>query len=264
MKNTFKLKELLAVLEDYAPLSLSYQMIERGDYDNSGLLIECNEKAERVLFSLDLSNESVKKAIELNCNAIVTHHPAIYKGVKSLSVNGQTKPVIDAVKNNINVISMHLNLDTTEKGIDELLSNGLGGKNPKILDPLSDKCGYGRQADILPLSVSEFKDEISKTFGTDKVIAYGDGEVKKIASFCGGGASLALDAVASGKTDADTIITSDIAHHELKELIELGKNVVILPHYVSEEYGFNKFYLDIKEKLNGKAEVYYFLDKRFI
>ena len=71
---------------------------------------------------------------------------------------------------------------------------------------------------------------------------YGDKIINKIASFCGGGDSHALYVVENAVTDADTIITSDVSHHVLKELIELGKNVMILPHYVSEQYGFYKFY----------------------
>ena len=39
---------------------------------------------------------------------------------------------------------------------------------------------------------------------------------------------------------------------EVVELIEKGKNVVIIPHYVSEQYGYKKFYDKIKDKLEKK------------
>ena len=110
----------------------------------------------------------------------------------------------------------------------------------------------------------EFVANAKEVFNSNKIIAYGDGVIKKVASFCGGGSDHALKAVCGGATDADTIVSSDIPHHVLKELVEKGKKVVIIPHYVSEQYGFEKFYAFAKNVLNEKAGVYYFLDKRFM
>ena len=64
--------------------------------------------------------------------------------------------------------------------------------------------------------------------------------------------------------EVDTVVTSDLAHHVLKELIEKGKNVVILPHYVSENYGFNEFFKVMGKRLSQSVETFYFLDKRFM
>ena len=97
----------------------------------------------------------------------------------------------------------------------------------------------------------------------DKIICYGNQKVQKVASFCGGGASHALDFVLTSKTTADTIVTSDMPHHVLKELIEKDKNVIIIPHYASEDYGFKKFYEYVKEKKDEKLKVFYFEDRRF-
>ena len=254
----------MEVIEEYAPLSLSRKMIEKGSYDNSGIIVKSGDNSQKILFSLELSSESVKKAVELKCDTIVTHHPAIYTPVSNLSIDGNTAPIISAIKAGINVVSMHLNLDVAKLGVDEYLSLGLGGKDAEILDCVINDCGYGRQAIINKTTLKDFKVKLCETFGTDKVLIYGQNDVCKIASFCGGGASEALKAVESGLVDADTIVTSDVAHHVLLGLIERGKNVVILPHYVSEQYGFNKFYLSIKEKLENKAEVFYFIDKRFM
>jgi dinuclear metal center YbgI/SA1388 family protein len=217
-----------------------------------------------MLFSLDLSNESVKKAIELGCDTIVTHHPAIYTPVKSLSVDSETAPVTLAVMNKINVISMHLNLDMATTGIDYDLALALGGKDHKIIDYLDEKHGYGRELN-LTATLSELVERIKTELCTDKVICYGESNdfAKTVATFCGGGASNALELVQKGKTKADTIVTSDMAHHVLKELIELGKNVIIIPHYASEDYGFKKFYLDVLDKTKENIESYYFEDKRF-
>ena len=62
----------------------------------------------------------------------------------------------------------------------------------------------------------------------------------------------------------DTVVTSDVSHHQLKEFIENQMNVVIIPHYVSEQFGFKKFYDLVTEKLNEKSQTLYFLDNRFM
>ena len=51
-----KIKEFLAFLEQYAPLELSYKMIEKGGYDNSGIIVNSGSDVQKVLFSLDLNS----------------------------------------------------------------------------------------------------------------------------------------------------------------------------------------------------------------
>ena len=259
----YRLEKFFSVLDEYAPLKLSHKMIEKGDYDNSGIIVELKQDVERVLFSLDLSCDTVLYAVEKGCDTIVTHHPAIYQPIKSLSYKDSTAPLLMAIRNGINVISMHLNLDVAKYGVDYyLMQSTLTDKECKILDFVDGECGYGREAEtdfLLDVLVGNLK----KTLQTDKVIVYGKGEAGVVATFCGGGSSHALSLVLQGKTKADTIITSDMPHHVIKELIEKDKNIILIPHYVAEEYGFNKFYAYIKEQLNGKVQAYYFDDKRF-
>ena len=109
----------------------------------------------------------------------------------------------------------------------------------------------------------ELKKYIEENLKTDKVIVYGDGKVNKVATFCGAGASDAVCVAKQDKFAVDTVVTSDVAHHNLLELIERNKNVVIIPHYVAENFGFEKFYEYARENLRG-AEAYYFTDKRFM
>lgn len=257
----YKLKDFLGLLEQYAPLSLSYKMIEKGSYDNSGIIADNGNGVQKVLFSLDLTLDSVNKAVELGADTIVTHHPAIYAPLKSLSVEGQGQAVLLAIKNGINVISMHLNLDLAKNGIDYSLSTAFSQGDQTILDMLDNEHGYGRKV-IYNGTMESLKEKAKEVFKTDKILAYGSGKIGSIATFCGSGASIALDLIRKDCCDVDVIITSDVAHHELLEMIERGKKVLILPHYVSEEYGFNKFYEWTKEN-NDKIQAYYFDDKRF-
>ena len=260
----YNLKQFFAVLDGVAPLKFSTMQIERGDYDNSGIIVDAGKDVKRVLFTLDLSFNAIKRAAALKCDTIVTHHPAIYRPIKSIDYSGETKALYFAVNKGFNVISMHLNLDVAKGGIDESLSIALGSKNAKILDLLEDEVGYGREFAVNKPR-EQFVKELKDTLNTKKVLVYGSEKTVKVAaSFCGGGSGHAICAVLENKTVADTIITSDIPHHALKTLTEEGKTVIILTHYSAENYGFNKFYEKIKDKTCDNIETFYFTDRRFL
>ena len=158
-----------------------------------------------------------------------------------------------AIKNQINVISMHLNLDIADDGIDQRLSKGLGGENVEILDLVDDKNGYGRQADVEKISLADFVDKIKKNFMSDKIVAYGDKEVNKIASFCGSGSSQAVECL--DRLTADTIVSSDIPHHHLKTLIENGRrtSAVCRVHEFFRQYPRHLGRGDTLRHYRGKA-----------
>lgn len=259
------LDSFFEILDKRAPLSLDKKLIERGDYDNSGIIIRSGDCVKRALFSLDLSQAAVKKAKNLSCDTVVTHHPAVYKPIKGLSVTDSTCAVLAAAKLGMNVISMHLNLDVADGGIDACLCEGLGGEKFKILDMLDEKNGYGREFYVKKTTLSEMKAAAKKTFKTRRIITYGSpkAEIKTAASFCGGGSGAALSYLENGGK-ADLIVTSDMPHHVIKEAVERGVSVMILTHYASENYGFKKFYEKITEDVAGKTETFFFADGRFM
>lgn len=259
----YNLQEFFGILDGFAPLSLSHRMIERGDYDNSGIIVKSTDKVQRVLFTLDLTLCSINKAKELDCDTIVTHHPAIYTPIKTLGLTSQTLAVCEAIKSNINVISMHLNLDIANDGIDENFAKALGGENASVLQVIDGQLGYGREFKVKECEIDRLVEKLKDKLGTKNIVFYGDKTVKKMASFCGGGSTTANQMVQNGNISADTIITSDMPHHIILSLIESGKNVILVPHYVAEEIGFNKFYKAICEKVKDNITIYYFDDKRF-
>ena len=260
----YSLDKFFGVLDKIAPIKYSLMQIEQGDYDNSGILVKMHGEVESALFSLDLSVDAVKRAKRLKCDTIVTHHPAIYHPVKSLSVDGDTAAVALAINYGINVISMHLNLDVAEGGIDDGLFRGLGGEKCKFLNGLDDKAHYGREFGI-DGTLADFKKRINKEFGTNKTLVYGNLKNKAgvVASFCGAGSEYALAYARKGGV-ANTIVTSDMPHHVLKELTERGKQVIILTHYASENYGFKRFFDRVAGEIKGDVKFFYFEDKRFL
>ena len=89
----YKVKDIVRVIEDFAPLSLQEK------WDNSGLSIGSPEaEVTSVLIGLDCTPELVDEAVECGADMIVTHHPLIFSGMsetRTPSVNGV--PSIEAI-----------------------------------------------------------------------------------------------------------------------------------------------------------------------
>ncbi len=121
-------------LEEFAPLN--YQE----SYDNSGLLVgDRNQEVKACLLSLDCTIEVVEEAIAKKCQMIVSHHPIVFSGLKSLTGKGQVEQVvIAAIKNDIALYACHTNLDNVRNGVNNTIAEKLGLINARILLKKSD------------------------------------------------------------------------------------------------------------------------------
>ena len=125
------LKELLAELESFAPLS--YQET----YDNCGLLTGHKElEITGAILSLDCTEEIVNEAITKNCNLIIAHHPIIFSGLKKLNgTNYIERTIIKAIQHNIAIYACHTNLDNVKLGVNKKIADKIGLINQQILSP---------------------------------------------------------------------------------------------------------------------------------
>ena len=121
--------EITSYLEQIAPLSL------QESYDNSGLLIGSpNQKADKTLITVDITEDVVKEAIENNCNLIISHHPIIFKALKKINHESAIGSIITKlIKADIAVYAMHTNLDNMLDGVNGILAQKLDLNNLKIL-----------------------------------------------------------------------------------------------------------------------------------
>lgn len=131
-----KAKRVINILNNLAP---SYLI---DSWDNSGLQIGSTDiEVDKVLISLDLTKDALKKAIENKVNMIITHHPFFFGNMKNISFdNPKGEMIRDIIKNDILVFSMHTNLDMCVGGINDIISEKLDLKNIKPLSKFySDK-----------------------------------------------------------------------------------------------------------------------------
>jgi dinuclear metal center YbgI/SA1388 family protein len=128
------LHELVSYLEHWA--SPNYQE----SYDNSGLITgNPDQEITGVIVSLDCTEEVIDEAISKNCNVIVSHHPIVFKGLKSFT--GKTyveRTIIKAIRNDVAIYAIHTNLDSVETGVNAKIAEKLGLINTRILAPKQD------------------------------------------------------------------------------------------------------------------------------
>lgn len=226
-------------------------------YDNSGIIVDCGKEIKSVMFSLDLSSWSIEKASKEGCNLIVTHHPAIFYPIKDINYNTyEGEKLLKCIQNGISVISMHLNFDCAENGIDDCLAKGLGAEKTLINQPLS--CGgYGKSFVIKPQFFYDIIEKVKQEFNLKNYMYFGDNvKINKVVSFCGGGVDDSAIMFAKSQK-ADLIVSSDIKHHQIIEFIEKGICVLQMTHYASENYGFKIIYDFLKNKIGLPTQFFY-------
>lgn len=124
----------MAFLESWAPRP--YQE----SYDNSGLLVGSEDMVvSGVMVTLDCTEQVVEEAASLGCNLIISHHPIMFKGIKSLTgKNFVERTVMLALRKDIAIYAIHTNLDNIQTGVNKKIAEKLGLINNRILKPRTD------------------------------------------------------------------------------------------------------------------------------
>ncbi len=126
-----KVKDIISEIENFAPLAL------QESFDNSGLQVgEVNASVTGILLCLDVTEEVIDEAVELECNLVISHHPLLFKGLKSLTgASYVERSVMKACKHGITIYAAHTNLDNVTGGVSYRMAEKLGLHNIRILSP---------------------------------------------------------------------------------------------------------------------------------
>ena len=126
-----KIKEILVVLEEMAPLAYAES------FDNVGLLVgNKEENCSGVLVCHDALESVIDEAITKKCNLVVCFHPILFSGLKKITgKNYVERSIIKAIKNDIAIYTVHTALDNHKNGVNKIFCDALGLINTKILIP---------------------------------------------------------------------------------------------------------------------------------
>ncbi|MBQ9941447.1 MAG: Nif3-like dinuclear metal center hexameric protein [Christensenellaceae bacterium] len=114
-------KQLTKLVEELAPLRYAYE------WDNSGEQVRMHGGCEKLLICLEVTQKTLDEAIALGCDAILCHHPLLFKPVKKLdAAHPVTSLVLKAAAHGINIYAAHTSCDCAPGGVNKALADKLG------------------------------------------------------------------------------------------------------------------------------------------
>jgi GTP cyclohydrolase I len=222
-----KIKEIYDFLDAISPFS------SQEKWDNSGLILgNMEDEFSEVYISLDLDIEFLEKVP--NNGLIISHHPLIFGGLKTLNFDTYTTKLLKImIKKDIKLISMHTNIDKSHLNR-FVMEEVLGFK--------SEACGDFLLSANISMSFEEFYLLVKNKLGLEfKKVVECHREVKTFSITTGSGMSL-LPFV---KTDV--FLTGDIKYHDAMEAKLRNISLIDIGHFESEVH-FNSVVYGLLEK----------------
>jgi dinuclear metal center YbgI/SA1388 family protein len=255
-----QLTKLIEIIETYAPPGLAM------DWDRCGIQVAgTRNEIERLALALDPDEGTIQKAIDLQADFLLTHHPLALKPRLPDKPDSFYRIIKNLLTTDTILYSAHTSLDLNPQGPVSWLSGMLGLKDTSVLDPVavieSSKPGFQAEAGLgftgflpSPVSFDEFSRNLKNILGIEKIIQSGDapGMVSIVSCCPGSGGDLALKAFKAG---ADVFITGDLKYHQAQESCRHGC-VLDVGHFILEEKMMFEWSLILKDELED-IEVYF-------
>ena len=132
--SSFQITDITRALEAWAPRGTQQS------YDNSGLQVgDPNHAVHTCIIALDLTPAVIAEAIALHADLIITHHPLIFRPLKSVTATHWHGSLIQKlIKHDIALYCIHTNLDAAYDGVSYELATQLGIEEIRFLRPTPD------------------------------------------------------------------------------------------------------------------------------
>ena len=230
---------ILKVKDIIGNLEKKYPKANAESWDNVGLIVgKLNQEVRKVQLSLDATDKAIENAIKNSADLIITHHPMIFKPVKTITtMDNLGRKIIKLIENNKSLYAMHTNLDSSKNGLNDYILNLLGVENSKVIDvnEFDSEVGIGRLYTLSKeMSIDEYATFVKNSLKIKNIRIISENRekiIKKIALINGSGMSYWRKVKSLG---ADLFITGDIGYHDALDAKEAGINVFDIGHFESE------------------------------
>ncbi|MBE6591256.1 MAG: Nif3-like dinuclear metal center hexameric protein [Ruminococcaceae bacterium] len=218
----------------YEALCQSYPKELSCSWDNDGamLCLDWDKEVKKALVCLDVTDEAVRAACDEGCDLIVSHHPFIFRGVKSIDGDGLFGRRVKALcENNIAVFSFHTRADCARGGLNDRFAAAIGLENvTDVLDP-EEGLPLGRIGTLEDCSAEEAALIAASALGQPVKLFKGSDTAKRLMCVCGGGKEFLPLAQKEG---CDTFLSGDLSYNLVLDCTQSGLNVIEVSHYSSE------------------------------
>lgn len=222
------------LLQEKAPFELQL------GFDNAGFLVGRGDApVSRILVSLDITEPVIQEARELGAELIVSHHPVIWGGAKTVTDQTPTgRKLLAMAENHIAGICAHTNLDAVADGVNDALARRLGLEDIAQLkqdgvDEQGRPYGIGRIGTVQEQPLYDFALFVKETLGSNGIrLVDGGKPVHKVAVGGGSCSDMIGDALALG---CDTFVTADVKYDGFLDAKALGLNLIDAGHFPTED-----------------------------
>ncbi len=224
--------EFYRMMCDIIPTCLSCE------WDHDGLEVCPNpeKQVNKVLISLDVTDDVIDYAVSEGFDVIISHHPIFFGSldrVDATEIKGSR--AVKLVKNDIAVMSFHTRLDALEGGVNDTLARILGLHDIKTVEADNDmimRIGTLECECDAEVYCSRVKAALSTDLGQASVTLAPSGRnVKTVALIGGSGGDYVWMAA---KVGADTYVTGDVKYHQYLSAKEFNINIITAGHFHTE------------------------------
>jgi len=236
--------KLYNYLDEIAPFS------NQDKFDNAGLLVgDPNAEVSKVLVCLDVTNKVIAEAVEKGVNLIISHHPLMFRPVSKIA---NADPLHALVRNNINLISAHTNIDVAVGGTSDLMLARLGfPKNKIAFIPINtDGTGYGRVVELdSPIFAKDLAAKCKTAFNCTAVRYVDSGKpLSKICVSSGSGKDLVEIVLNAG---CDAFICGEVSHDSMVCAANYGLTLIEAGHFHTEDIFCDDLIDKLKSQFKG-------------
>lgn len=223
---------MATVRELYNFLNKNVPFEAQESWDNSGIQVgDFNQTIHKIAVVLDVTPETLEQAGECGADVIVSHHPVLFKAVKSLTSGNLA---YESIRRGISIISSHTSFDVAPGGVSDVLLEKIGAIPCELPEDINGCIRLGKIADI---NIHDFAKSVSESLNADVRFSDGGRIVSKVAVCGGSGCSLLDDVI---KTGADTYVTGDAGHHDFLDFKSAGINLIAAGHFETENIAMYK------------------------
>lgn len=236
--------EVYRYIDSRAPFSL------QDSFDNSGLLVgSMAATVTKIAVCLDITGKTAGEAAMQGAELIVSHHPVIFH---KLSCIDPSNPVNILIKNGINAICAHTNVDMAKEGISDMMLELLDIKGETaVLQPVhKNGMGYGRIARLdFAADAASLAAMCKKAFHCRTIRYYDSGRVIKTVGVCSGAGGSEEDVANAAVKGCDALITGDVKHSGFIEALNRGITLIDAGHFHTENIICGKLAAELEAAL---------------
>ncbi|MBP5292220.1 MAG: Nif3-like dinuclear metal center hexameric protein [Lachnospiraceae bacterium] len=228
-----KARDLIDIIEELAPPDMAC------DWDNTGFQVGRRDTdITGVYVALDATERSIRAATKAGCNFLLTHHPLIFKGVKSISDDSSVgRRLLMMAEAGIVYYAAHTSYDAAPGMMADRIAARLGLSDTLPIEPSQNGGSIGRIGRLSePLYPEELSQRVKAALSIPYVIEYSpDGLTKKQITCVGVLPGSGRDELALAQhLGAEAYVTGDINYHTAVDAMEDGMIVIDAGHYGTE------------------------------